>query len=93
MRGINMVLDREGLLLLLTALWGKNYNYKNFDIYEMFYDLMTNGTENGMEYTTSDFDKIVDEVMDRFGTVSTDEAEPMTLEEIEAELGRKIRIV
>lgn len=89
-----MAIKLDGVVKLLKALWGKNPSMTNYDIFEMGYDLIHNGVENGMEFTEEDFQRMADEILYRFGEPSEDdEREPMTLCDIERELGKKIRIV
>lgn len=89
-----MVLKLDGIIELLKALWGNNPSIKNYDIFEMVCDLIENGVENGIEFTEEDFQRMADEILYRFGEPSEyDEREPMTLCDIERELGKKIRIV
>ena len=89
-----MVIRLDGVIELLKAVWGKNPEMKNYDIFEMVYDLVNNGIENGMEFTEEDFQRMADEIIYRFGQPEDeDEREPMTLCDIERELGKKIRIV
>ena len=89
-----MAIRLDGVIELLKAIWGKNSNMENYDIFEMVYDLIGNGVENGIEFTEEDFQRMADEILYRFGQPSEeDEREPMTLCDIEKELGKKIRIV
>ena len=89
-----MVIRLEGVIELLKALWGNNPSMTNYDIFEMVCDLIENGVDNGIEFTEEDFQRMADEIIYRFGQPEDeDEREPMTLCDIERELGRKIRIV
>lgn len=93
--GFNMVLTKDGVVnLLKSALWNENKNLRHFDIYEGVYDIMTNGTENGLTFEDSDFEQLADEILDRFGTDTDDDyVLDVTMEDIEEEFGRKVRIV
>lgn len=89
---MDLVLTRDGLIdLLKKDLWNLS---KECDgaIYEGVYDIIHNGTENGLTLEDSDFEKVADDIIYKYG-VAYDFAEDMTLEEIEAELGRKVRII
>jgi hypothetical protein len=89
-----MVLTKDGIVnLLKLALWNKS-GLKNYDIYEGVYDIMHNGSENGLTLEDSDFEKLADEILDRFGTdMDDDYVLDVTMEDIEEEFGRKVRIV
>ena len=89
------VLTKDGLVRLLKeALWNNNKSLRNFDIYEAVYDVITNGTENGLTYEDSDFEQLADDILDRFGTDTEDDyVLDVTMEDIEEEFGRKVRIV
>ena len=89
------VLTKDGLVRLLKeALWSNNKSLKNFDIYEGVYDVITNGVENGLTYEDSDFEQLADDILDRFGTDTEDDyVLDVTMEDIEEEFGRKVRIV
>lgn len=90
------VLTRDGLIALLTeALWNKSgLNSQDcMEIYEGVYDIMHNGTENGLSFEGLNVGKVADNILYAFGTLSSGEYEDMTLSDIEAELGRKVRIV
>ena len=62
-----MAIRLDGVIELLKALWGKNPEMTNCDIFEMVYDLVNNGVENGMEFTEEDFQRMADEIIYRFG--------------------------
>jgi len=90
------VLTRDDLIALLTeALWNKSgiSNQDCMEIYEGVYDIMHNGTENGLSFEGLNVDKVADNILYAFGTLRSGEYEDMTLRDIEAELGRKVRIV
>ena len=89
-----MVLTKDGIVRLLTeALWGES-TLPNFDIYEGVYDIMHNGSENGLSFEALNIERVADDILDRFGILEDDDsAEEMTLYDIERELGKKIRIV
>jgi hypothetical protein len=103
------VLTRDDVIALLTeALWNKSEMYSQngtdvcdrvcnsqdcMEIYEGVYDIMHNGTENGLSFEGLNVDKVADNILYAFGTLRSGEYEDMTLREIEAELGRKVRIV
>lgn len=90
------VLTRDDVIALLTeALWNQSgVNTQDcMEIYEGVYDIMHNGTENGLSFEGLNVDKVADNILYTFGTLRSGEYEDMTLEDIEAELGRKVRIV
>lgn len=69
------------------------YSQDCMEIYEGVYDIMHNGTENGLSFEGLNVDKVADNILYAFGTLRSGEYEDMTLSDIEAELGRKVRIV
>lgn len=90
------VLTRNDLIALLTeALWNQSgiNNQDCMEIYEEVYDIMHNGTENGLSFEGLNIDKVADNILYTFGTLRSGEYEDMTLRDIELELGRKVRIV
>lgn len=90
------VLTRDDLIALLTeALWNQSDTHSQdcMEIYEGVYDIMHNGTENGLSFEGLNVDKVADNILYTFGTLRSGEYEDMTLRDIEAELGRKVRIV
>lgn len=90
------VLTRDDVIALLTeALWNQSSinNQDCMEIYEGVYDIMHNGTENGLSFEGLDVDKVADNILYTFGTLRSGEYEDMTLRDIELELGRKVRIV
>lgn len=90
------VLTRDDLIALLTeALWNQSDNQSQdcMEIYEGVYDIMHNGTENGLSFEGLNVDKVADNILYTFGTLRSGEYEDMTLRDIELELGRKVRIV
>ena len=90
------VLTRDDVIALLTeALWNQSDTRSQdcMEIYEGVYDIMHNGTENGLSFEGLNIDKVADNILYAFGTLRSGEYEDMTLRDIEAELGRKVRIV
>ena len=90
------ILTRDDIIALLSeALWNQSDNRSQdcFEIYEGVYDIMHNGTENGVSFEGLNVDKVADNILYAFGTLRSGEYEDMTLRDIEAELGRKVRIV
>ena len=86
-----MVLTRDGLIRLLKeALW--NRSPVLIDIYEEVYDIMHNGTENDYSEELLNFEKVADDILYEYG-VELDDAVPMTVEQISAELGYKVVVV
>ncbi len=103
------VLTRDDLIALLSeALWNQSEVYGQngteacdricnsqdcMEIYEGVYDIMHNGTENGLSFEGLNVDRVADNILYTFGTLRSGEYEDMTLTDIEVELGRKVRIV
>ena len=87
-----IVLTKEGLINLLKKdLWNLSKECDG-EIYEGVYDIIHNGTENGLTLEDSDFEKVADDIIYKYGVYVNGDADEMTINEIEAELGRKIRI-
>lgn len=90
------VLTRDDIITLLSeALWNQSDNQSQdcMEIYEGVYDIMHNGTENGLSFEGLNIDRVADNILYAFGTLRSGEYEDMTLTDIEIELGRKVRIV
>ena len=65
-----MVLNRDGLIKLLSqALWNETESRKqsDFEIYEGVYDIMHNGTENGLSFEALNVEKVADDILYAYG--------------------------
>ena len=67
---MNLVLDKDGLIALLcNALYNKSISRKetDFEIYEGVYDIMHNGTENGLSFEGLNIEKVADDILYAYG--------------------------
>lgn len=84
-----MVIDRDGLIALLTnALWNGSKSKKqiDFEIYEGVYDIMHNGTENGLSFEGLNIEEVADDILYAYGKNYNDHRWEMlnkAIEEIE----------
>ena len=73
-----MVIDRDGLIALLTnALWNQSKSRKqsDFEIYEGVYDIMHNGTENGLSFEGLNVERVADDILYAYGVEGDDRIE------------------